>query len=91
MIKNTIEFARIDKTLSRNNEGSGIGLSIVKSLLDLQDGTIILKSEENKGSEFIVKLPNIKLDEKHMIDEIKSYEVDSQKITLELSDIYDIL
>lgn len=85
------KFARIDKTLSRNNEGSGIGLSIVKSLLDLQDGTIILKSEENKGSEFIVKLPNIKLDEKHMIDEIKSYEVDSQKITLELSDIYDIL
>ncbi|UII77294.1 ATP-binding protein [Flagellimonas sp. HMM57] len=37
--------------------GSGIGLSLVKSLVEVHKGTILLQSEPNKGSIFTVKLP----------------------------------
>ncbi|MFI0430603.1 two-component regulator propeller domain-containing protein [Mariniflexile sp. HMF6888] len=40
-----------------NNTGSGIGLSLVKSLVELHKGKIKVKSEPNKGSEFIVRIP----------------------------------
>ena len=39
------------------NEGSGIGLSLVKTFVDLHHGNIKLISEVNKGSEFIIDLP----------------------------------
>src|SRR5690606_8360299 len=39
-------------------QGTGIGLNIVKSHLENLGGTISFISEENKGSEFIITLPN---------------------------------
>jgi signal transduction histidine kinase len=50
-------FVQVDKSISRNHEGSGIGLSLVRSLVDMHGGTIELISEEGKGSEFIIRLP----------------------------------
>ena len=47
-----------DKT-SKNTGGIGVGLTIVKSIIDLHQGTIEVRSELNKGSEFIVILPNL--------------------------------
>ncbi|GAA3638187.1 two-component regulator propeller domain-containing protein [Flavivirga jejuensis] len=40
-----------------NNTGSGIGLSLVKSLVKLHKGTIKVQSKRNKGSVFIVEIP----------------------------------
>lgn len=83
-------FVQVDKTISRNREGSGIGLSLVKSLVDMHYGTIRLTSEEGKGSEFIIELPkrvvNYKLAalENGFIDEKQKVE----KINIEFSDIY---
>ena len=37
--------------------GSGIGLSLVKQLVEAMNGSISVESEENKGTTFIVKLP----------------------------------
>jgi signal transduction histidine kinase len=51
------KFRQVDKTFTRNHEGSGMGLSIVKSLVEMQGGAISLSSEYGKGSEFIIKLP----------------------------------
>jgi signal transduction histidine kinase len=50
-------FRKVDKSFTRNREGSGIGLSLVKSLVEMHEGTITVKSEYGKGSEFIVELP----------------------------------
>lgn len=50
-------FRQVNKSLSREQEGSGIGLSLVKSLVELHGGEIRLISQEGKGSEFIFTLP----------------------------------
>jgi PAS domain S-box-containing protein len=50
-------FMQVDKSLRRNHEGSGIGLSIVKSLVEMHGGKIYALSDYGKGSEFVVELP----------------------------------
>jgi two-component system cell cycle sensor histidine kinase PleC len=50
-------FQQVGSELSRDNEGSGIGLSIAKSFVEMHNGSIKLKSEEGMGSEFIIELP----------------------------------
>ena len=50
-------FQQVGSELSRENEGSGIGLSIVKSFVEMHQGDIKLKSTEGNGSEFIIELP----------------------------------
>ncbi|MEG2787042.1 MAG: HAMP domain-containing sensor histidine kinase [Romboutsia sp.] len=83
-------FVQADKSLNRMNEGSGIGLSIVKSIIELNEGEIYLESDGKNGTEFEILLPNKKLLGDIMEDEIKEYKIDVQKIELELSDIYEV-
>lgn len=80
------KFVRIDETLSRENEGSGIGLSIVKSLVDMLNGNIYIESKVNEGSEFTIEIPNVRFAE-----DVKDYDVREENITLELSDIYEVV
>ncbi|MEF9990586.1 MAG: HAMP domain-containing sensor histidine kinase [Romboutsia sp.] len=81
-------FVQSDKSLTRLNEGSGIGLSIVHSIVKLNGGEVSLKSDGENGSEFKVLLPNKKLDGDIYGEEV--YTVDVQRIELELSDIYEL-
>ncbi len=50
-------FYQVDSTSTRMQEGTGIGLALVKDLVALHHGTITVTSEPGKGSEFIVTLP----------------------------------
>ena len=50
-------FYQVDSSDSREQEGSGIGLSLCKDLIELMDGTITVASEVGKGSTFTVHLP----------------------------------
>lgn len=49
-------FYRVDKTRSRDNGGSGLGLSIVKHIMELHNSKITVTSNEGEGSEFKFKL-----------------------------------
>lgn len=49
-------FYRADKSRNRNTGGSGIGLSIVKSIIEAHNAKVIVNSEINKGSEFIITI-----------------------------------
>jgi signal transduction histidine kinase len=52
---------RIDSSITtegtNNEKGTGLGLVLCKELIEKNGGTISVKSEVNKGSEFIVLLP----------------------------------
>ena len=50
-------FYTVDKSHSRKNGGTGLGLSIVKHIVNLHKGSIEVKSVENKGTTFSVRLP----------------------------------
>ena len=50
-------FHRIENAPSRSNEGSGIGLALVRELVGLHGGTITAESTENVGTTFTVRLP----------------------------------
>ena len=51
-------FTQVDRTLERTTGGLGIGLSLVKGLVEMHGGTVEARSEgEGKGSEFVVRLP----------------------------------
>jgi signal transduction histidine kinase len=52
------QFVQADTSLSRNFEGSGLGLSITKGYVSLLGGTITLESEPGKGTFFHVFIPN---------------------------------
>ena len=87
-------FAQHDKSLNRVNEGSGIGLALVRSLVELHNGEVHLNKNEDEGSEFIVKLPNViseNIDENTKNISGNNTKPIAEKICIELSDIYDLL
>jgi signal transduction histidine kinase/DNA-binding response OmpR family regulator/ligand-binding sensor domain-containing protein len=50
-------FFQVDASHTREHEGSGVGLALVKELVELHHGTIEVTSEVGRGTEFIVRLP----------------------------------
>lgn len=80
-------FGQVDKTLKRVSEGSGIGLSLVKSFVEMHNGKISLKSTPGKGSEFIVILPSKLMDSDSKTEE-SIHETNTERINIEFSDIY---
>jgi PAS domain S-box-containing protein len=50
-------FHRIENTRARSHEGSGIGLALVKELVELHGGTITATSAENAGTVFTIRIP----------------------------------
>ncbi|CEH33844.1 sensor histidine kinase [Romboutsia lituseburensis] len=83
-------FTQIDDIMVRKNEGSGIGLSLVKSFINLHGGDIKVKSSVGEGSEFTVYLP-IKLDENSELEityEVSDMDAVVLKTGVEFSDIY---
>lgn len=52
-------FYRVDQSRSREQGGSGLGLSIVKHIIEAHNETILLKSDYGKGSEFSFTLEKV--------------------------------
>ena len=83
-------FVQVDESFNRKCEGSGIGLSLVKNLVELHGGKVSVKSKVDKGSEFIFTIP-IKLKE----EKIRDYDSDRkfkhvERCDIEFSDIYSV-
>lgn len=82
-------FGQVDSNLSRHAEGAGIGLSLVKKLVDALDGKIELDSEPGRGSTFRIMLPTNQYLEKEQHDEfIDGNSRLVNALNVEFSDIY---
>lgn len=84
------KFFQENKNLHRNTEGTGIGLSLIKSLVELHGGKISVESQVNKGSTFKVVLPAKTIKSHEIIDQADPYENKIETIKIEFSDIYSI-
>lgn len=81
-------FTQVDDIMVRKNEGSGIGLSLVKIFTNMHKGDVIVNSKLGEGSEFIVILPIRFIEtEKDNDFEINSYSSSNSKAAVEFSDI----
>lgn len=83
------KFSQVDNSLRREREGSGLGLSIVKSLVELHGGNILLKSKLDVGSEFMITFPTLNYYDEVCIttDEIEENKT-MKSVDIEFSDIY---
>ncbi|GEA29506.1 hybrid sensor histidine kinase/response regulator [Clostridium diolis] len=83
-------FRQVDKSFTRNYEGSGIGLSLVKSLVEMHEGTISVESKYGVGTKFTIKLPVKVLNKSKERVNISNNIINTcvEKINIEFSDIY---
>lgn len=81
-------FYQADKSLSRNAEGCGIGLAIVKSIIDLHNGTISVESELKKGSTFKIELPSNLIKDSNPIEHTEKAGNKVEMVKIEFSDIF---
>ena len=51
-------FVQVDSALNRQYEGTGLGLALVKQIVELHGGQVMVESELGKGSRFTVALPH---------------------------------
>jgi signal transduction histidine kinase len=84
-------FRQIDSSMRRKREGSGIGLSLVKLLVEAHGGEISVQSELGKGTEFIIKIPAKVVEDEMLIFEKEAAageQYNVERINIEFSDIY---
>lgn len=84
-------FRQADQSLTRKREGSGIGLSLVKSLVEFHQGTISVESRYGRGSNFLIKIPNILAEGSNIKRVDKSHSIRQkqvERVKIEFSDIY---
>ncbi len=67
-------FSREEKGATKGIQGTGLGMAITKSLVELMGGTIRVESEEGKGSEFIVNL-RLKVADSNNVDFWKAHGI----------------
>lgn len=82
------KFKRADLNdgFNRKNEGSGLGLFIVRGLVDLHNGKIEVKSKSNEGTKFIISLP-IRIVEDRENENLIEYSSLEYMFEMEFSDI----
>lgn len=82
-------FKQVENNTIRSGEGSGIGLYLVKSLVDMHGGDISVESELGSGTTFKISIP-AELEEEYECNIIEKNLQNSyiEKIKVEFSDIY---
>ena len=81
-------FCQVDGSHTREQEGTGIGLSLTKELVELHRGRIEVESLEGKGTIFIIKLP---LGKEHLKPEEISEELIVEPLSYNREKMFDVI
>ena len=81
-------FTQVNNEITNSNKGSGIGLNIVKSIIEMHNGEIYLNEKYTEGTEFIFYLPIKKCTNNEINSKTKSIDSRVERFNIELSDIY---
>lgn len=82
-------FVQVDEDISRKREGCGIGLALVKYLVEMHNGKINVESKEKFGTKFSVILPILDIaDDNSHRENLESANSKVEKCIIEFSDIY---
>lgn len=88
------KFRQVYRSFTRHHEGSGIGLSLVKLLVEMLGSTISVESEYGVGTRFTIKLPVDLIDDSKNKENVKFLDNNLnscvEKIKIEFSDIYTL-
>lgn len=83
-----IGFEQVDKSFSRIAEGTGVGLFLVKSIIEMHGGSVSVNSVLGQGSEFVLKIPHNCCYEYKINNNFIMQESEDELVSIELSDIY---
>jgi signal transduction histidine kinase len=50
-------FGQVESTLSRKFDGTGLGLPLTKSLVEIHGGELVVNSKQGMGTKVTIKLP----------------------------------
>lgn len=80
------EFTKINKSLTRENEGSGLGLYLSRKLLSAHSGVLRFHSKDKANNIFIIELP---IEEGLTVDYTSDYSINDlkEKVNIEFSDV----
>ena len=65
------EFYQVDGSYSREYHGTGLGLALVRRMMQMHRGTIALESEEGKGSRFTCRYPDCLIDGEETVEPVR--------------------
>lgn len=80
------EFTKINKSLTRENEGSGLGLYLSRKLLSAHSGALRFHSKDKANNIFIIELP---IEEGLTVEYTSGYSINDlkEKVNIEFSDV----
>ena len=83
------KFTKVNTSLNRPSEGSGLGLFLTKKLVEIHGGNISLNAGKKKGNIFKIELPykNVEEDKVTIVDTLDLKELE-ERVKIEFSDIY---
>lgn len=84
------QFRQVDQSFHKKREGSGIGLSLVKSIIEMHGGKITIDSVYGVYSKFNIYLPDKTIDQEAVEEENYNAANLLNKVELEFSDINNI-
>jgi signal transduction histidine kinase len=86
------KFEKVDKSNSRIAEGTGMGLFLVKTFVEMHNGGIEINKKYKNGTEFLIRIPCVKVNENAYPiisrNEYRTIRNLVEKINIEFSDVY---
>ncbi|MGL5086918.1 MAG: ATP-binding protein, partial [Clostridium sp.] len=82
------KFTKLDSSLARPSEGSGLGLYLTKELVELNGGVIKMNSTKDVGNFFEIKIPFTFAGETWEVKQEENPQNLDEKVNIEFSDIY---